>query len=94
MTASVPTQPDWLTAPVPADLLALDARDPLAHKRAEFLLPAGTLYLDGNSLGAMPAAVPAVIDTSSPCDISISTSRRSPGASESCCTATGAGRKP
>lgn len=58
MTASVPTQPDWLTAPVPADLLALDARDPLAHKRAEFLLPAGTLYLDGNSLGAMPAAVP------------------------------------
>ena len=57
MTASVPTQPDWLTAPVPADLLALDARDPLAHKRAEFLLPAGTLYLDGNRLGAMPAAV-------------------------------------
>lgn len=50
---------DWLTTPVPADLLALDAADPLAHKRAEFRLPAGMVYLDGNSLGAMPAHVPA-----------------------------------
>ncbi|MFL6056972.1 MAG: kynureninase [Actinoallomurus sp.] len=29
----------------------LDAEDPLAHLRAEFDLPPGTVYLDGNSLG-------------------------------------------
>ncbi len=44
--------------PIPADLLALDARDPLAHKRHEFMLPEGVVYLDGNSLGAMPRRVP------------------------------------
>ncbi|GGL99121.1 kynureninase [Deinococcus aerophilus] len=36
-----------------------DARDPLAHKRAEFILPDGVVYLDGNSLGALPRRVPA-----------------------------------
>ncbi|MFK7603958.1 kynureninase [Deinococcus sp. SM5_A1] len=36
-----------------------DARDPLAHKRASFLLPEGVVYLDGNSLGALPLTVPA-----------------------------------
>lgn len=35
----------------------MDAADPLAHKRAEFDLPAGKIYLDGNSLGALPLAV-------------------------------------
>ncbi|MEV5751619.1 kynureninase [Actinoallomurus sp. NPDC052308] len=30
----------------------LDAEDPLAHLRAAFDLPPGTVYLDGNSLGA------------------------------------------
>ncbi|WP_278913049.1 kynureninase [Deinococcus wulumuqiensis] len=40
-------------------LAALDARDPLAHKRAEFDLPADVVYLDGNSLGALPRHVPA-----------------------------------
>jgi kynureninase len=31
--------------------LLLDADDPLAAKRAEFALPGGIIYLDGNSLG-------------------------------------------
>jgi len=37
-----------------ADLQQRDADDPLHTKRAEFYLPDNTLYLDGNSLGAMP----------------------------------------
>ena len=39
--------------------MARDAADPLAHLRARFRLPAGTVYLDGNSLGALPADAPA-----------------------------------
>ena len=35
---------------------ALDGADPLRHKRAEFTLPANTVYLDGNSLGPLPNA--------------------------------------
>ncbi len=39
---------------------ALDARDPLRDLRARFGRPAGdTVYLDGNSIGAMPADAPA-----------------------------------
>ncbi|GGD62941.1 kynureninase [Erythrobacter arachoides] len=36
----------------------LDAEDPLAKWRAEFLLDEGVAYLDGNSLGALPRATP------------------------------------
>ncbi len=46
-------------APVPTDLdpiRRLDRDDPLAAFRAEFQLPADIVYLDGNSLGALPKA--------------------------------------
>ncbi|MFH9469188.1 kynureninase [Streptomyces clavifer] len=39
----------------------LDAADPLARLRERFLLPGDVVYLDGNSLGPLPAAVPAAL---------------------------------
>ncbi|WP_228893073.1 kynureninase [Pseudoduganella aquatica] len=41
------------------DCIDLDARDQLAAYRSKFTLPEGEVYLDGNSLGAMPASLPA-----------------------------------
>jgi len=41
------------TAPAPDTVLACDRADPLARYRQRFELPPGTIYLDGNSLGAL-----------------------------------------
>ncbi|MGQ0622525.1 MAG: kynureninase [Panacagrimonas sp.] len=52
-------QPQAKTPFDPAEARVLDASDPLAPMRNRFDLPEGLIYLDGNSLGAMPAATPA-----------------------------------
>jgi len=38
------------------DAQKLDSNDPLAFARERFTLPGGVIYLDGNSLGALPVA--------------------------------------
>ncbi len=43
------------------DARAFDATDPLAAYRDRFALPDGVIYLDGNSLGALPKATPAAL---------------------------------
>ena len=40
---------------------AADAADPLAAARSRFVLPGSVVYLDGNSLGALPSTVPPAL---------------------------------
>jgi kynureninase len=57
-----------MSGPTRADAAALDARDPLAGFRGRFVVADARhdhhepVYLDGNSLGRLPAATPAAVD--------------------------------
>jgi kynureninase len=43
------------------EIQQLDRNDPMAFARNRFRLPGGVIYLDGNSLGALPAAAPEAL---------------------------------
>jgi kynureninase len=48
-----------MTAPTREECAARDRDDPLAAYREQFALPEGVIYLDGNSLGALPKTAEA-----------------------------------
>ena len=52
---------DAVTTSLSAQAARLDEVSPLAGVRERFLLPPGVVYLDGNSLGALPACVPEAV---------------------------------
>jgi kynureninase len=51
-----------MRADIPASVRELDEKDALKDFRARFTLPPGIIYLDGNSLGAMPAVTAPRLD--------------------------------
>jgi len=53
---------DAMTPIERAHCVARDQADPLGHFRERFHRPCGVIYLDGNSLGMMPEAVPSRIE--------------------------------
>ncbi|MBM6403917.1 kynureninase [Phycicoccus sp. CSK15P-2] len=50
-----------MSAPLAERAAALDSEHAATDLRSRFRLPAGVVYLDGNSLGALPAGVPEAV---------------------------------